>query len=98
MADFDYKYFWDHDSKKKVYGGKYPKLNRGYYGNAEAGNKTEGLGSFNPDKREFVGSDSNEYTFSDNIHGIITITAKNFEEAVRKARAFGYRRSDYRAR
>ena len=93
-----YVYLWDSENKKKVYGGKYAKRVSGYYGNGEAGNKTEGLGSFDPEKRGFVGSDSREYTFSDNIHGIITLTARNFEEAVRKAMALGYKRSDYKAR
>ena len=70
----------------------------GYYGNDEAGNKRYVGGSGKPTKREFVGSQSREYTFSDNVHGTRTITARSYWEAVRIAQSLGYKASDYKKR
>lgn len=81
-------------------GGKRKLVNGGfgYYGNNTAGNPQE----FSPKnygvKREFIGSDTKEYTFSDRIHGTHTITADSYEEALRIAQSMGYTGSDYRKR
>lgn len=80
-------------------GGKRPKVDAyGYYGRNDAGVKQ----SFTPkdwgDKREFVGSKSRTYTFSDPIHGTHTFTATSYQDALRQALAMGYTQGDYRKR
>lgn len=56
----------------------------------------------NPDiagrKRKFFGSASNQYTFSDTIHGTHTFTAETYEDALRIAESMGYTRADYKKR
>lgn len=92
---------WDSVNKKKVYGGKYSEANtrgQGYFGRNDAGNPQfigNGAGGI---KREFVGSNTKEYTFSDKQHGTHTITASSYEEALRVAESMGYTASDYRKR
>ena len=49
-------------------------------------------------KREFVGSKTKEYTFSDIIHGTHTITAESYTDALRIAESLGYKESDYKSR
>lgn len=85
---------------KRHRGGKYPieSLANGYYGRNEAGTPQEFIGKTAGDKREFVGSKTKEYTFSDTIHGTHTITAESYEEALRIAESMGYTRSDYKKR
>lgn len=80
-----------------IYGGKYPKVRgKGNYGNNDAGVSREANpGEFNPIKREFVGSGTNEYTFYSENRGVLVVTAKNFIEAWRRAKTLGYSRKNY---
>lgn len=86
---------------KGKYRGKYPDANprgQGYFGRNDAGNPQE-LGTKDwGTEREFVGSRTQEYTFSDRIHGTHTFTAVSYEEALRMAESEGYTASDYRKR
>lgn len=83
---------------KKYRGGKYSATVRGqgYFGRNTAGNPqfigndTAGI------KREFVGSDTQEYTFYNERHGMHTITAPSYEDALRIATSMGYTAGDYR--
>lgn len=96
-----YIYYWDTNDKKKRYGGKYEKINpqgSGYYGNNTAGNTQEFSSKNWGTDVGFVGSNTKEYTFSDNVHGTRTITAESFPEALRIAESLGYTQSDYRKR
>lgn len=96
-----YKYGWDSVNKKKVYMGKYSGQNlvgRGYYGNDEAGNKRYAGGGGEPTKREFIGSNTQEYTFTDLTHGTHTIVAQSYTEALRIAESMGYTQGDYKKR
>lgn len=87
-------------SDKGNRGGKYSATIRGqgYFGRNVAGNpqfignKDAGI------KREFVGSNTKEYTFSDVEHGTHTITAESYDEALRIAESMGYTRGDYKKR
>lgn len=94
-----YVYGWDSENQKKRYMGKYPEANprgQGYFGKNDAGDRPEFVPkNSNGVDREFVGSDTREYTFADTVHGIRTITADSFEEALREAEVLGYTRSDY---
>lgn len=86
---------------KGKYRGKYPDANprgQGYFGRNDARNPQfigNGAGGI---KREFVASNTKEYTFSDKQHGTHTITASSYEEALRVAESMGYTASDYRKR
>lgn len=94
-------YGWDSDNQKKRYMGKYPDANpraSGYFGRNTAGDLREFVPKDAGIKREFIGSDSIEYDFSDRVHGTRTITADSFEDALRQAESLGYTRSDYRPR
>ena len=85
--------------KRKI-GGKYERVTDaiGYYGRNEAGNP-QFIGSNEAGiQREFIGSRTKEYTFSDTEHGTHTITADSYEEALRIAESMGYTRGDYRKR
>ena len=96
-----YMYGWDGVNHKKEYKGKYPDANprgQGYFGRNDAGNRRYKGGGGEPVKREFIGSKTKEYTFSDTIHGTHTITAQSYEEALRIAESMGYTRGDYRKR
>ena len=96
----EYLYGWDSEHHKKVYRGKYPSANSGtgYYGNNDAGQRQE----FTPKKwgtnREFIGSRSKEYTFSDTQHGTHTFSAVSYRDALRQAESMGYTASDYKRR
>ena len=85
---------------KRRIGGKYVRvLNaNGYSGSADAGTKHELTPKDAGDKREFVGSKSREFTFSDTVHGTHTITAESFEEALRIAESMGFTIADYKKR
>lgn len=85
---------------KRRIGGKYVRITDadGYYGRNSAGTKMEFLPNDAGIKREFVGSKTKEFTFSDTIHGTHTITATSYEEALRIAESMGYTRGDYRKR
>lgn len=97
MADYDYIYYWDTTNKKKVYGGKHPRLN-GYYGNNTAGNRQYMKGGGKPTEREFVGSQIERFVFFSETNGLRTIPAKSFEEAWRLAKLLGYSKRHYRGR
>lgn len=81
-------------------GGKYSATVRGqgYFGRDTAGNPQEFGTRDWETKREFVGSRTQEYTFSDKIHGTHTFTAVSYKEALRMAESEGYTASDYRKR
>jgi len=86
---------------KGKYRGKYPNANprgQGYFGRNDAGNPQFIGDRAGGIKREFVGSNTKEYTFSDKQHGTHTITASSYEEALRVAESMGYTASDYRKR
>ena len=70
----------------------------GYYENEQAGNKRYFEGAQWGTQREFVGSQTEEYTFKDPIHGTHTITAESKEDALRIAKAMGYKENDYQPR
>lgn len=92
---------WDSVNKKKVYAGKYPEVTprgQGYFGRDTAGNPQEFVSKEWGTEREFIGSRTQEYTFSDKIHGTHTFTAISYEEALRMAEAEGYTASDYKRR
>ena len=96
-----YRYGWDSVNRKKRYMGKYPEVNpqgQGYYGNNEAGNPQEFTEKNWGTQREFVGSRTQEYTFSNTEHGTHTFTAIRYEDALRMAESMGYTRSDYKPR
>lgn len=96
-----YRYGWDSVNKKKVYMGKYPEANpegQGYYGRNDAGQKMEFTPNTAGVDREFVGSPSQEYTFSNARLGTLTFTAESWEEALRIARSRGFTRGDYKKR
>lgn len=85
--------------KRKI-GGKYVRLASadGYYGREDAGIKRT-IGSDEAGvKREFVGSKTREFTFSNRTYGTHTITAESFEEALRIAESMGFSRGDYKKR
>ena len=91
-----YVYYWDAVSKKKRYGGKYGTFASGYYGNNNGGDAHELKGGGNPDKRKFVGPGIDDYVFDNEKLGTHTIPAHNFEEALRRVKAMGYKRSDFK--
>lgn len=85
---------------KRRIGGKYIRVidATGYYGRNDAGTKHALKPNEAGNKREFVGSRSREFTFSDLIHGTHTITAETFEEALRIAESMGFTQADYKKR
>ncbi len=86
---------------KGKYGGKYPRVNRqgdGYYGTNEAGVRQEFTPKGWGTAMGFVGSDVEEYVFSNTVKGTRTITAKSYEEALRIAESLGYTVRDYKKR
>lgn len=92
---------WDSVNKKKIYGGKYSQgtqRGQGYFGRDTAGVQQEFTPKERGTEREFVGSRTQEYTFSDTEHGTHTFTAVSYEEALRMAESEGYTASDYRRR
>ena len=94
-----YIYYWDKNNKKKVYGGKYSKVNpdfRGYYGDNDAGVQREFDPNTAGEDREFIGSGIEEYIFSNTTKGTHTIPAHNLEEAIRIAESMGYSSDDYK--
>lgn len=96
-----YKYYWDTDAKKKRYGGKYFGQildGSGYFGTNSAGDKQHFTPKDAGDRRKFIGSPMQEFTFSDNIHGTHTIVAESYEEALRVAKSMGFTADDYRKR
>ena len=96
-----YIYGWDSANKKKRYMGKYSSVNpegQGYFGRNTAGNPQHFEDNTAGTKREFIGSTTKEYTFSDQVHGTHTIAANSYEEALRIAESMGFTRGDYRKR
>lgn len=94
-----YMYGWDSVNHKKEYKGKYPDANprgQGYFGRNTAGNPQFIGGNTAGIQREFIGSDTEEYTFYNEKHGTHTITARSYEEALRIANSMGYTAADYR--
>lgn len=86
---------------KGKYRGKYSDANprgQGYFGRNTAGNPQEFGTKDWGTEREFIGSRTQEYTFSDKIHGTHTFTAISYEEALRMAESEGYTASDYKRR
>ncbi len=83
-------------SDKGKIGGKHQRI--GYYGNNDAGVRQEGKSNTAGQKHEFEGSQSQEYTFYSPSKGTITITARSFDEAWRKAKILGYSRRNYRGK
>lgn len=80
-------------------GGKRPKVDAyGYYGIHDAGNRMEARGNTAGTKREFVGTKTREFTFSNTLHGTHTFTAETYEEALRIAKSLGYTQGDYKKR
>jgi len=96
-----YAYGWDSVNKKKVYMGKYPSANpngTGYYGNDDAGQRRELTPKDWGTEREFEGSRSDTYTFSNPILGIHTFSAISYKDALRQAEAMGFTAGDYKKR
>lgn len=93
-------YGWDGEHHKKVYRGKYPSANPS--ASQFENNDIESHTKFIPKKfgidREFIGSRSKEYTFSDTQHGTHTFSAVSYRDALRQAEAMGYTASDYKRR
>ena len=85
---------------KKRIGGKYMRATdaSGYYGRNEAGNPQDFTPKSWGTRREFIGSRTNTYTFSDLIHGTHTFSAISYQDALRQALAMGYTQSDYKKR
>ena len=95
---FKYMYGWDSVNRKKRYMGKYPDANpngSGYFGRNDAGDRQEFVPKDSGEAVGFKGSRSEEYTFSDTIHGTHTFTAISYEDALRQAESMGYTASDY---
>lgn len=96
-----YMYGWDSTNKKKRYMGKYPSANSkgsGYFGRNDAGQYPDFVPKDWGTDVGFVGSRTQEYTFSDVEHGTHTITAESYDEALRIAESMGYTRGDYKKR
>lgn len=86
---------------KGKYRGKYPDANprgQGYFGRNDAGNDQDFVPKDWGTDVGFVGSRTQEYTFSDTQHGTHTFTATSYEDALRMAESMGYTASDYRKR
>lgn len=94
-------YEWDRINQKKVYKGKYAGVSldgSGHFDGNDAGTKHELTPGAGGNKREFEGSRTKEYTFSDTEHGTHTITATSYPEALRIAESLGFTRGDYKKR
>lgn len=89
---------------KEHRGGKYERyvdkahFGRGYFGVNDAGIPREPGTGGDPIKREFIGSNLQEYTFSDPVHGTHTFVVSSYEEALRLAKLFGFTYKDYKRR
>lgn len=86
--------------KKVSRGGKYSHhlLASGYFGKNNAGVFRDMEPGGQPTKREFIGSPSQEYVFSDEEHGTRIIVARSYEEALRIAESLGFKRRHYKKR
>ena len=96
-----YRYEWDTINRKKTYMGKYSEANpqgQGYFGRDTAGQRREFTPKGWGTQREFVGSKTKGFTFSNVEQGTHTITAQSYEEALRMAESMGYTRADYKKR
>ena len=97
-----YRYDWDSVNQKKRYAGKYPRLNAleeyGQYGSDDAGRRHALLPKDAGNKREFVGSEIEEYKFANTLLGVHTIPAESYQEALRIAISMGFTEGDYRKR
>lgn len=96
-----YIYGWDSVNQKKRYMGKYSEANpigQGYFGKNEAGQHPDFVPKDWGTAVGFVGSRTQEYTFSNDEHGTHTITAESYDEALRIAKSMGYTRGDYKKR
>lgn len=96
-----YMYGWDSPNQKKRYMGKYSSANpegSGYFGRNDAGQRQNFVPKDWGTDVGFVGSNTQEYTFSDELHGTHTITAESFPEALRIAESMGFTRGDYKKR
>ena len=85
---------------KKYRGGKYSNqlYGDGHFGRNEAGNPNYMGNAESPDKREFKGSNSQRYTFSNDALGVHTIVASSYEDALRIAESLGFHEKDYKKR
>lgn len=86
---------------KRRIGGKYVRQTSdatGYYGNNEAGEKHQLTPKSWGTKREFIGSNTQTYTFSNPVYGTHTFTASSFADALRQAFAMGFTEGDYKKR
>lgn len=80
-----YRYYWNKEEKKKVYGGK--------YSNGDAGQKHSLTEKKWGVERQFEGSGTESYEFLDpKTNTIVTIPADNLEEARRIASSMGLRK------
>ena len=96
-----YRYVWDRENKKKRYAGKYPDLSTQRFGASGENDAGQSYALVPKDagiKREFIGSDSNTYTFYKENLGYYTVTATSFEDALRIAKTRGYNRKNYQKR
>lgn len=92
-------YIWDRENQKKVYKGKYAgSLNGSEYDDENDVNKHQLVPRHARNKREFIGSRIEEYTFSNYKRGTRTISATSFKEALRIAKSLGFTRGDYKER
>lgn len=94
-----YVHYWDKTKGKKVYGGKYPKINESRnreFDNLRPDNiGEEGKSSDRKVESGFDNLRDDQYPFSDRVHGTIIITANSYPEALRQAKLRGYEESDY---
>lgn len=82
-------------------GGRYERVSSGRLRHPDedaAGVVHHGIPNEAGQKREFHGSASRQYTFSDMEHGTHTIAAETFTDALRIAEAMGFTRADYKKR
>ena len=96
-----YIYGWDSVNHKKEYKGKYPDANprgQGYFGREDAGQRPEFVPKDWGTDVGFVGSGTEEYTFSDKEHGTHTFAASSYEDALRQAESMGYTSADYKSK
>lgn len=96
-----YMYGWDSVNKKKRYMGKYSSANlegSGYFGRNDVGQRPDFAPKDWGTNVGFVGSRTQEYTFSDTEHGTHTVAASSKEEALRIAESMGYTAGDYKGK
>lgn len=82
-------------------GGRYERVSSGrrrHLDEDEAGRVRRANPDIAGQRRDFVGSASRQYTFSDTVHGTHTFTAETYADALRIAESMGYTRADYRKR